>query len=91
MAEQIGNPVDNALAEYAELEDQLADPSVHADQGRARELGRRYAELGPLVAAIREQQQVQVTVVSTYVGWMSAFMVVLLGISGRRVALVVLT
>jgi peptide chain release factor 1 len=57
MAEQIGNPVDNALAEHAELEDQLADPSVHADQGRARELGRRYAELGPLVAAIREQQE----------------------------------
>jgi peptide chain release factor 1 len=59
VAEQIGNPVDNALAEYAELEDQLADPAVHADQGRARELGRRYAELGPLVAAIREQQEAQ--------------------------------
>jgi peptide chain release factor 1 len=57
MAEQIGNPVDNALAEYADLEGQLADPTVHADQGRARELGRRYAELGPLVAAIREQQE----------------------------------
>jgi peptide chain release factor 1 len=57
MAEQIGNPVDNALAEYADLEGQLADPSVHADQGRARELGRRYSELGPLVAAIREQQE----------------------------------
>ncbi|MCU1674932.1 MAG: hypothetical protein JWN77_3045, partial [Frankiales bacterium] len=56
MSEQIGNPVDNALAEYAELEDQLADPSIHADQARARELGRRYAELGPLVAAIREQE-----------------------------------
>ncbi|MCA1711437.1 MAG: peptide chain release factor 1 [Actinobacteria bacterium] len=56
MAEQLGNPVDNALAEYAELEDQLADPSIHADQARARELGRRYAELGPLVAAIREQE-----------------------------------
>jgi peptide chain release factor 1 len=56
VAEQLGNPVDNALAEYAELEDQLADPAVHGDQARARELGRRYAELGPLVAAIREQQ-----------------------------------
>ena len=56
MNEQIGNPVDNALAEYADLEAQLADPGVHADQGRARELGRRYAELGALVAAIREQE-----------------------------------
>jgi peptide chain release factor 1 len=56
MAETVGTPTDNALNEYAELEDQLADPSVHADQARARELGRRYAELGPLVAAIREQE-----------------------------------
>jgi peptide chain release factor 1 len=56
MAETVGTPTDNALNEYAELEAQLADPSVHADQGRARELGRRYAELGPLVAAIREQE-----------------------------------
>ena len=56
MAESVGTPTDNALNEYAELEDQLADPSVHADQARARELGRRYAELGPLVAAIREQE-----------------------------------
>ena len=56
MAEPVGTPTDNALSEYADLEAQLADPSVHADQARARELGRRYAELGPLVAAIREQE-----------------------------------
>ena len=37
------------VAEHAELERQLADPSVHADQARARTLGRRYAELGPIV------------------------------------------
>ena len=59
MAESVGTPTDNALNEHAELEEQLADPSVHADQARARELGRRYAELGPLVAAIREQEVVQ--------------------------------
>ena len=33
------------LAEHAELERRLADPSVHADQALARRLGRRYAEL----------------------------------------------
>ena len=59
MAEAIGTPTDNALSEYADLEAQLADPDVHADQARARELGRRYAELGPLVAAIRQQEAVQ--------------------------------
>ena len=42
------------LAEHAELEAQLADPVVHADQARARRLGRRYAELTPVVATARE-------------------------------------
>jgi len=41
------------LAEHAELESQLADPGVHADQGRARSLGKRYAELGPVVDVAR--------------------------------------
>lgn len=41
------------LEEYAEIEKQLADPSVHADQGKARTLGRRYAELGGIVQAYR--------------------------------------
>jgi peptide chain release factor 1 len=36
------------LAEHAELERRLADPSVHADQNAARKLGRRHAELGPI-------------------------------------------
>ncbi|OQO92298.1 peptide chain release factor 1 [Saccharomonospora piscinae] len=42
------------LDEYAELEEQLADPAVHADQGRARKLGRRYAELAPVVRVVNE-------------------------------------
>jgi len=37
------------LAEHARLERELADPAVHADQGRARTLGKRYAELTPVV------------------------------------------
>ena len=41
-------------AEYADLERQLADPGVHADQALARRLGRRYAELRAVVAAYRE-------------------------------------
>jgi peptide chain release factor 1 len=39
------------LAEYAEVEQALADPAVHADQARARTLGRRYAQLAPIKAA----------------------------------------
>ncbi len=41
------------LDEYADIERQLADPAVHADAGRARTLGRRFAELGRVVAAHR--------------------------------------
>src|SRR3954463_3091672 len=41
------------LAEHASLEHELADPAVHADQARARRLGRRYAQLAPLVETSR--------------------------------------
>jgi protein subunit release factor A len=37
------------LAEHSEIERELADPAVHADQARARTLGRRYAELNQIV------------------------------------------
>jgi peptide chain release factor 1 len=40
--------------EYGELEKALADPAVHADQFQARKLGRRYAELTPVVKTLRE-------------------------------------
>lgn len=36
------------LAEYAELEARLADPTIHADQVAARRAGRRFAELSPI-------------------------------------------
>lgn len=42
------------LDEYADIERQLQDPAVHADIGKAKTLGRRYAELGRVVAAHRE-------------------------------------
>ncbi len=43
--------------EYAELEKALADPGVHADQERARALGKRYAELSPVVHAYQDWQR----------------------------------
>ncbi|MGC1215088.1 MAG: peptide chain release factor 1 [Micromonospora sp.] len=45
------------LDEYAELEKRLADPAIHADQGTARRVGRRYAELVPLQKAAAELEQ----------------------------------
>ena len=41
------------LKEYESLESQMADPSIHADQGKARQLGKRYAQLGPVIAGYR--------------------------------------
>ena len=46
-------------AEHNEVERALADPAVHADQARARTLGRRYAELSPIMAAAAEVQRLQ--------------------------------
>ncbi|GAA2755361.1 peptide chain release factor 1 [Actinopolymorpha rutila] len=43
--------VETLLAEHADLERRLADPAIHADQATARKVGRRYAELGRVVAA----------------------------------------
>ena len=40
--------------EYSELELQLADPAVHADQVIARRYGKRYAELRPIITVYRE-------------------------------------
>ncbi|WBC17714.1 peptide chain release factor 1 [Micromonospora sp. WMMA1998] len=45
------------LDEYAELEKRLADPAIHTDQGAARRVGRRYAELVPLHKAAGELEQ----------------------------------
>jgi peptide chain release factor 1 len=41
------------LKEYEALEAQMADPSIHSDQSKARQLGKRYAQLGPVIAGYR--------------------------------------
>ncbi|MGI8879938.1 MAG: peptide chain release factor 1 [Jatrophihabitans sp.] len=52
-AEGIGN-LAVLRAEYDEVERALSDPAVHSDQDRARTLGRRFAELAPIIATARE-------------------------------------
>ena len=51
--------LDDLLGEYYELEQQLADPAVHADQAQARNLAKRYSQLTPVIAAYRELNQVE--------------------------------
>jgi len=45
-------PAAALVAEYAELQAKLSDPAIHADQSVARRLGRRYAELTPIVNTV---------------------------------------
>ena len=47
------------LREYETLEAAMADPAIHSDQGKARQLGRRYAQLGPVIAAYRDFKKLE--------------------------------
>jgi peptide chain release factor 1 len=46
--------LDELISEYADIEQALADPAVHADQQKARTLGKRYAHLRPIVETYRD-------------------------------------
>jgi peptide chain release factor 1 len=46
--------IDALLDEHAALERQLADPELHSDQAGARKVGRRFAQLAPIVATYRK-------------------------------------
>ena len=52
MSERFGT-IPALLAEYEQLEKDLADPGIHSDQGKARQLGKRYAQLGPVIGGYR--------------------------------------
>jgi peptide chain release factor 1 len=43
--------------EYDDLESQLADPALHADPAAARRVGKRHAQLRPVIAAYRQWVQ----------------------------------
>ena len=45
------------IDEYRDLEQQLADPELHADMARSRKVGRRYAALRPIVEGIDEYRR----------------------------------
>ena len=49
--------VPSLLAELEQLQDQLADPAIHADAGRAKRVNRRYAELSRMQKAYTDWQQ----------------------------------
>jgi peptide chain release factor 1 len=46
--------IDALLAEHADLERQLSDPALHNDATMARRVGRRFAQLAPIVATYRK-------------------------------------
>jgi peptide chain release factor 1 len=46
--------IDSLLSEHAELERRLADPDLHTNPATARGVGRRFAQLAPIVATYRK-------------------------------------
>ena len=46
--------IEALLAEQADLERQLSDPNLHADPSAARKVGRRFAQVSPIVATYRK-------------------------------------
>ena len=46
--------IDALVAEHADLERQLSDPELHSNPGNARKVGRRFAQLAPIVATHRK-------------------------------------
>ncbi|MCX4097359.1 peptide chain release factor 1 [Nocardia sp. alder85J] len=48
--------IDDTLAEYAGLEAQLADPALHDNPGEARRVGKRFAELAPVMSTYTKLQ-----------------------------------
>ena len=46
--------IDVLVAEHADLERQLADPELHSNPGNARKVGRRFAQLAPIVSTHRK-------------------------------------
>ncbi len=49
--------VDALIAEHGELQEELADPALHADAARAKRVNRRYAELSKIKAAHEQWAQ----------------------------------
>jgi peptide chain release factor 1 len=50
--------VESWVDEHAQLEEEMADPTLHADPVRAKRVGQRYAAVGAVVRTYHEWQQV---------------------------------
>ncbi|MDT5204028.1 MAG: peptide chain release factor 1 [Mycobacterium sp.] len=51
---QGGQAIDALVAEHADLERQLSDPELHSNAANARKVGRRFAQLAPIVGTHRK-------------------------------------
>ncbi len=49
--------VEGLIAEHGRLQDELADPALHADAARSKRVNRRYAELSKIKAAYEQWRQ----------------------------------
>ncbi|MDF0530317.1 peptide chain release factor 1 [Tsukamurella sp. 8F] len=51
--------IDDILAEHAGLEQQMSDPALHNDPAAARRVGKRFAELAPIMSTYRRLTSAQ--------------------------------
>jgi peptide chain release factor 1 len=56
MATTRPSAIDDILAEHAGLEQQMSDPALHNDPSNARRVGKRFAELAPVMATYTKLQ-----------------------------------
>lgn len=59
MSTAADNRLASMLAEYEDLERQMGDPALHADQVQAKRVGRRYAELGVVAKTAADLERTQ--------------------------------
>jgi peptide chain release factor 1 len=53
---EAGSQIEALLAESADLERQMGDPALHADPGAARRVGKRFAQVSPIVSTYRKAE-----------------------------------
>ena len=66
MATTRPSAIDDILAEHAGLEQQMSDPALHNDPATARRVGKRFAELAPIMATHTKLQTAREDLAAAY-------------------------
>ncbi len=56
MSEDLLSQAEPLREEYLDLQKEMADPQLHSNPSKSRKVGRRYAELSPIIKALQEHE-----------------------------------